>query len=128
MLKLYAPEEYWITPAAILVKIVNGCGTPGWKGDLVPEKLFGVSIAEACNVHDWMYWAGEAAEASREEADRVFLNNMLRIVEAESANWLTRAIRRRLALHYYEAVRDFGAPHFWVGKNSPKTFQEPGDK
>jgi len=124
MTKLYAPEEYWITPEETRRKIVNGCGTSGWKGQLVPNTLLGVSITSPCDIHDWMYWAGKADEASREEADRVFLNNMLRVVEVAPSNWLTRAIRRRMALHYYEAVRDFGAPHFWAGKNSINTFRE----
>ena len=47
--------------------------------------------------------------------DRAFLNNMLRIIEAES-KWLTW-LRRSRAMKYYSAVRDFGGPAFWKGKN-----------
>ena len=123
-MKLYAPEQYWdLTPAA-RSEIVNGCGPAGWKGKYVPDHLLGVSIKEVCNIHDWMYWTGKT-EADREEADRVFLNNMLRTIETKS-NFATRFIRRRLALHYYSIVRDYGAQYFWADKNPPETFRNPG--
>lgn len=123
--RLFAPAAYWQLTAAGRAELeLNGCGPDGWKNRLVPERLLGVAITAACNIHDYMYIVGET-EADREEADRVFLNNMLRIVEAESANWLTRTLRRRLALHYYAAVRDFGGPFFWADKNPPETFRKP---
>ena len=121
--KLYAPADYWDILPTVRRKIVNGCGPSGWKGKYIPDNLLFLSIKEACDIHDWMYWARKT-EADREEADRVFLNNMLRIVEAES-NFATRFIRRRLALHYYSVVRDFGALYFWADKNSPETFRNP---
>ena len=122
-MKLYAPAEFWGTQPEILRKMVNGCGPAGWKGRLIPDHLLFVSIKTACDIHDWMYLHGQT-EADRDEADRVFLNNMLRIVEAKSNNWLTRAIRRRLALHYYSAVRDSGSVYFWDDKNPVETFRE----
>ena len=39
-LELYAPESYWAATPDELGKIVNGCGTSGWKGKLVPETLY----------------------------------------------------------------------------------------
>lgn len=122
--KLYAPAEYWRLSVSARAELTNGCGPSGWKNGLVPDNLLWVDIGSACDIHDWMYYVGQT-EADREEADRVFLNNMLRIVEAESANALTRFIRRRLALHYYGAVRDYGAVYFWADKNPPETFQTP---
>lgn len=122
--KLYAPVGYWQLTAAARAELTNGCGPSGWKNGLVPDNLLWINISSACDIHDWMYYVGQT-EADREEADRVFLNNMLRIVEAESANIFTLTIRRRLALHYYGAVRDFGAPYFWAEKNPPETFRNP---
>lgn len=126
MAKLYAPVEYWKLSKTALAELVNGCGPAGWKGKYIPDHLLGVSISEPCNIHDYMYGVGETEE-HREEADRVFNNNMLRTVEAESTFRFTRAIRRRLALHYYSIVRDHGAQYFWVDKNPPETFKDPAE-
>jgi hypothetical protein len=122
--KLYAPAAYWQLSPAALAEIVNGCGPTGWKGDLIPDHLLWVKIADACDIHDYMYLVGKT-EADREEADRVFLNNMLRIAEAFSANVFTRYGRRKLALHYYSVVRDYGGPYFWIDKNPGETFKNP---
>lgn len=121
---LFAPEEFWkLTPAA-LASIVNGCGPAGWKVKLIPNHLLGLSIKKACDIHDFMYYMGKT-QADKDEADRVFKNNMLRIIEADSCR-LLKPIRRRLAKGYYEAVHDFGGPAFWVGKNPIGSMQVPG--
>lgn len=122
--KLYAPEAYWQLSLSARAETVNGCGPAGWKGRYVPDHLLWVKITEACNIHDFMYLVGQT-EADREQADRVFLNNILRIVEAASANWFTRYARRKLALHYYSVVRDMGAVYFWADKNPDETFKDP---
>lgn len=123
-MKLFAPADYWDILPTVRRKIVNGCGPAGWKGKYVPDHLLFLSITDACDIHDFMYWAGHT-EADREEADRVFKNNMLRIIEAKSSNWLTRKIRRMLAHLYYSAVRDNGSIYFWNDKNPAETFRDP---
>lgn len=122
--KLFAPVGYWAMSPSARAELTNGCGPAGWKGRYIPDHLLWVSIQAACDIHDWMYRVGQT-EADREEADRVFLNNMLRIVEARSTNWLTRDLRRRLALRYYATVRDHGAVYFWEDKNLPETYRDP---
>lgn len=113
---LYAPELYLTLPAAERKKLVNGCGPGGWKIDLVPDTLWGLDISEACNIHDFMYTVGVDL-AAKEEADRVFLNNMLRLIDARgSMRWL-KTLRRMRARKYYEAVVHFGGPAYWHGKN-----------
>ena len=126
MAKLYAPPAYWKYTRAQLVEIVqvNGCGPDGWKNSLIPDCLLLVSISEACDIHDFMYVFGDT-EADREEADRVFLNNMLRIVEEQSGCWFTLFLRRKLALHYYSVVRDMGGTYFWADKNPEESFKDP---
>lgn len=123
MAKLYAPESYWKYDRANLEEVINGCGPSGWKSRLVPDSILGVSIKVACEIHDFMYFFGENEE-DREEADRTFLNNMLRIVEAESAWFGSKWARRRLVLYYYSSVRDFGGRYFWDDKNSEAEFKE----
>ena len=63
-----------------------------------------------------MYHVGQTVD-DKQEADRVFLNNMLRLIE-DASGWL-KCLRRRRALKYYEAVVVFGGPAYWAGKNAP---------
>ena len=79
----------------------------------MPDRMYGWSIAEACDIHDWMYEMGET-NADKAQADETFLVNLLRIAQP---SWFPLRILRRLrALKYYEAVRDFGDTAFWAGK------------
>jgi len=116
--ELFAPPEYWkLTPEEKKV-ICNGMGPKGY-GLLVPDTMYGLDVSEAGNIHDFMYLIGHTIE-DKEAADRTFLNNMLRIIEAKSKLWILKYIRRRRALTYYIAVKDFGGPAFWSGKNKPE--------
>ena len=118
--KLFAPADYIKASKRVRAKAVNGCGTSGWKGALVPETIYGLLITAVCNIHDWMYLRGETL-ADKEEADRVFLNNLLRLIDSGTRwGWL-KVLRRRRALKYFHAVRIAGGPAFWDGKNDPDT-------
>lgn len=112
--KLYAPPGFWAATPEQLAEVCNGCGTGGWKGKLVPDRMWGLDITLACQIHDWMYRFGKTEE-DKLEADRVFLNNLLRIIN-NHGGWLTWP-RRYRATTYYSAVRDFGGPAYWDGKN-----------
>lgn len=117
---LYAPELYITASPEVRAQVVNGCGPGGWKVDIIPDTIWGLDISAACNIHDWMYTVG-ADLAAKDEADRVFLNNVLRLVEAVGGCWLLRKLRRIRAKEYYEAVHVFGGPAFWAGKNDKST-------
>ena len=121
-LKLYAPESYWVATPDERELIVNGCGTSGWKGKLVPESLYGLSVSESCNIHDWMYHHGKDIN-DKNTADRVFLNNMIRTIEHKGGFCLLRKLRLRRARLYYRAVENFGGPAFWANKNKPEQFR-----
>ena len=114
MVKLYEPISYTQASPEKRKMICNGCGSAQAKFDFVPDSLWGLKIREACDRHDWMYFLGTTL-ADKEEADRVFLNNMLRLIEHKSSRWL-KPLRRRRALKYYEAVVAFGGPAFWENK------------
>lgn len=125
--KLYRPgpilySEYGYNEATWEQKaaVVNGCG-PAGKFDFVPDNILGCSIKAACFIHDWMYEHGEMEE-DRLRADRVFLNNMIRIIKHygmvnRSWKWITN-LRLKLAWKYYQAVARFGGPAFWAGNNN----------
>lgn len=118
---LFMPESYRLASAEERNFYCNGCGTKGLGGWLVPDTLWGLNITPVCDIHDWMYKEGITLE-DKERADRVMLNNMLRIIDA-STGWaasLFRALRRQRAMKYYSAVRDLGGLAYWSGKNKPE--------
>lgn len=116
---LYAPEEYWLLTDSERACISNGCGAKGICGWIVPDRIWGLSITEACNIHDFMYFMGETKE-DKEHADRVFLNNMLRLIEVNTKwDWLKK-LRAKRARTYYRFVCEYGGPAFWAGKNAPE--------
>jgi len=117
MTVLFAPEEYKKLTAAALAAVINGCGPGGWKVDLVPDSLYGLDITDACNIHDYMYYVGETIE-DKNEADRVLLNNMLRLIDAGTKHRWLRRLRRCRAMIYYLSVKYFGGPAFWDEKQS----------
>lgn len=114
-MKLFAPEEYKEATKEKKNAVCNGCGSKGLGGWIVPDTLYGLSIELACDIHDWMYENG-SDNIDKSTADRVFLNNMLRVIDAESSKIL-KALRRQRAMKYYTAVKDFGGSAFWVNKN-----------
>lgn len=118
---LYCEYGFETTPEILRNKQVNGCGPGGWKFDLVPDTMWGLSVNEACDIHDWMYLFGKVID-DKDRADRSFLNNMIRLIDGRTAkNWFAQRFlktwRYRRAKIYYEAVSNFGGPAFWAGKN-----------
>ena len=109
---LWAPESFTLASEEQRKKVCNGCGPGSWKHDIVPDHLLWVNIGMACNIHDWMYEEGTEIEA-KEKADRVFLNNMLRLVMGNSRSKILKAIRCRFAWRYFTAVSRYGGPAFW---------------
>ena len=114
-----------------------GCG-PGGLGDwLVPDKLFGViDVTEACKIHDYMYKIETTLEGKM-KADRIFLNNMVRIVVAMTTPdedgftvEETEIMKKRRSAclaesrTYYTMVKWFGGPAFWDGKNKEEEYVE----
>lgn len=114
VVRLYEPYSYTTATCHDKKRVCNGCGSSKAKFDFIPDTVWFLAIRRACDIHDWMYHYGKTLE-DKEEADRVFLNNMLRLIEAQS-NRLMKPLRRRRALKYYEAVTAFGGPCFWDGK------------
>ena len=121
-MKLWAPAAYWRTPKGLREEITGGCG-PGGIGDmLIPDTIWGLSVKPACAIHDWMYHFGDT-DQHKTQADRVFLNNMLRIIKNKTKwKWLAR-LRIRRAKTYYFFVKHCGGPAFWDAKNPIEEFK-----
>jgi hypothetical protein len=115
---LYAPKSFWEADPAYVDKLTNGCGPGGFGDKLVPDTLYGLSVFHACRIHDWYY--GPEMPGSfdcKAEADRVFLNNMVRIVKAKTRIKILLKLRLIRARTYYQAVKHFGGDAFWKNKN-----------
>lgn len=114
---IFAPAAFMAASAQELQRVCNGCGAAGAKFDFIPDRIYGTDISPACHVHDFMYDRGRTIE-DKDEADLVFLNNMLRLIERDAAaKWYKpRGLMRSRANKYFKAVRAFGGPAFWAGK------------
>ena len=112
--KLYKPKDYDITPKEQLEKICNGCGPAGWKAKF--NSILGCNVSECCQIHDFQYEFGESLEDKR-SADRVFLNNLLRVINSKDSWKITTYFRRKIAYGYYKAVDRYGGPAYWADKN-----------
>jgi len=107
---LTAPGEYWKLSEEEKSKICNGAGPRNF-GWAVPDTLYGLSITEAADIHDFMYHIG-TTRSYKEAADNTFLDNMVRIIEKETKwNWLKK-LRCMRARKYYLAVKELGGPAF----------------
>lgn len=114
---LYAPASFKNATLDQLLDVCNGCGAAGsWFRP--PKRMYGTLIVYACIIHDWQYGFGTTHE-DREEADRIFHNNMNRLITRDSVKWYkpTRLQRIR-AYTYYVAVKRHGGEAFWAGKNA----------
>lgn len=113
---LFAPDSFKKAPYYELELVCNGCGAAGAKFDFIPDTIYFTYIGYACHIHDWMYDEGLTIE-DKDQADRVFLNNLYRIIKLNKAWWKPTFLMRRRALKYYLAVKHFGGDAFWTGKN-----------
>jgi len=115
-MELKAPVDYAPEPKC-------SCGSEKAAFDYVPDTLLGLSIKAACCIHDHMYATG-LSQWDKERSDRIFLENMLALIEASTKwGWLKWA-RKHRAWMYYQAVVKFGGPSFWEGKDDANVHQK----
>jgi len=113
---LFAPTGFKLASLDTLKAVCNGCGAANAKFDFVPDKIYGTCITYACHIHDFMYSMGATIE-DKQEADRVFLNNMFRLIERDKHKWYKPTKLQRIrAKEYYRAVDWFGGSAYWAGK------------
>lgn len=120
---LFAPPAFWKLPERIRKTLCNGCGTKGLCGIAVPDTFYGLRVTPACDIHDYMYRIGETID-EKNTADRVFYNNLLRIIDVGTRSKWLKALRRRRARTYYLAVTELGGPAYWSGKNKREEMGE----
>jgi len=125
-MKLFASEKCWTFKATHPDIFASfGCGPGGFGDFLVPDTIYGLSIKPACQVHDWYYRFQDGdIEADRKKADKIFLTNMLQIVNEHGGNFIIKALRRRRAKTYYLAVQWFGSPAYFEERSTENQFRE----
>lgn len=106
--RLSAPAGYWTLKPAEKAVICNGCGAKSALIDFVPDTIWGLSISEACDIHDYSWFVCKPTVEEFRHWNRVFLDNMLQIIEKDSANWFMRWLRQLRAFKYYQAVDTVG--------------------
>ncbi len=121
MEKLFSPPGYKKLGKKQKANICNECGPKGKFAGIFPNTAWGLYIGESCNIHDYQYYVGKNID-HKKEADRIFLNNLIRIVNNAKYSWYTggkllKWLRLRRVKKYYLAVSWFGGPAFWAGKN-----------
>lgn len=113
---IFAPANFLCASIEQLQFVCNGCGAAD-SHFRPPSTIYGTSIIEACIIHDWMYQHGRSIE-DKHEADRVFLNNMIRLIMRDANDWYRPTfLQKKRAMVYYRSVSYFGGDAFWKGKN-----------
>ena len=118
-MNLYAPTIYWRLTTEQKSNICNGCGAKG--GTNVPDSLVGVSINEACNIHDYMFSIGKT-KGDFLFSNAMFMMNMTSLILSQS-NWVMTVLRMSYASKYFLAVAMYGEKAYWVGKKKSESFQ-----
>ena len=124
-LELFADADCWDFKRDFVDEFESyGCG-PGGLGDfLVPDTVWGLSIRDACRVHDWGYrHCKDASEDDRARHDRILRNNSQRIVDANTKFKVLKRLRYIRVNTYYKMVRAFGSTAYWSERNKPQEMQ-----
>lgn len=140
--KLFAPSAFWklvLENSPRLKEICNGVGSRlSWTYHFTPNTIWGLNIKSAADIHDFQYTEpkifpcvidGETFNTAldyKNHADRVFLNNNIRIFEYHEAlpgftGWFHRrlgGVRRARAYEYYTILQKFGGTSFFADKNN----------
>lgn len=110
---LSAPPLYWQKSNSNDLPYINSCGGTGINSLIIPDSLFGLDISDACNIHDYMYEQG----INRKRADKLFLENMLLLINKDSNSKILKSLRKAKAYIYYLGVMLFGN-FFFKKKNN----------
>lgn len=104
---LVAPACYWDMPDIDKNSACNGCGPKGGMllrllSIAIPDSLLGLSIREACNIHDI-----SVVVLKKDDADKLFYKNMMALINKRGG--ILAGVRRLIAKQYYNAVKAWEA-------------------
>jgi hypothetical protein len=99
---LEAPVSFWSLSPADKMRICNGGGPKGW-GWLVPDTMWGYSMTDCFDVHDYDYYL----QTKKEVADKRMYRNLKTKINAHGGRF--RRPRLVRAWLYYQGVSKGGA-------------------
>ena len=110
--ELAAPESFWNADDELRNAVAGGCG-PGGAGDMfVPDTMYFLKVTPACAIHDWCF-AVWNDKRGFDQANNLFKNNMLRIIDQRGGGYQIKCLRKKRAVKYYKAVHYFGEPSYF---------------
>ena len=110
--KLAAPQSFWDADDELRKAVAGGCG-PGGSGDMfVPDTMYLLKVTPACAIHDWTFAVWNNKQGF-DQANNLFKNNMLRIINQHGGNEQIKCLRKKRAVKYFKAVHYFGEPSFF---------------
>ncbi len=119
MTHLEAPPTYFGASDEQRAAVTNGCGPACWKHDLGQNRPMGISLAGACNIHDWMYFEGHT-ERDRVAADELFWVNLKTLIR--NAGGPLKPFRWVIGWMYWRGVTRAGGLFFdYVPEAKAKT-------
>ena len=125
-MKLFAHPDCWKFIVDVITQSDDSFLNQGGVGDvLVPDKMYGLDVSDACRIHDWYYrFYPDNSSAGRQEADSILKNNLIRIVRAKSKSRVLRWLRLLRCRTYYGAVRFGGGPAYYEDRNVEDEYRE----
>jgi len=94
-------------------KICNGAGAAGdWRSAFIPNSIWGLSLLEAFNRHDYDYSIGNTIEG-KWDADINLLINCIILILRENSNMFLTYARMARAIKYFMAVHYEGDVAFY---------------
>ena len=117
-MKLYAPISYWILTPDEKQEICNGCGAKN--GINVPDTMWGLSVTDICDIHDYMFKIGKTY-GDFLFANAIFIFNLSVKIIANS-NWFMTTLRMVRATEYFIAVMKMGESAYWVDKKKNNNY------
>jgi len=97
-------------PHELLADFDNCCGAGEGLGEkLVPDKIMGVKISAACNIHDDCFEMGDATWADFHQSNSMFIRNIINILRVKSKWRILGFFRVLMAATFFYAVDTIGA-------------------
>ncbi len=114
---LYIPKDYYLGGPGIKYNLNTYFKTIKKEYSFISTTIWDLDISESWNILLYMYHFARPIIKDKKEADRIFMNNMLRLITAKTDNVFLKWLRRKAAFKLYINMVRYGGPIFWAGKN-----------
>lgn len=103
-------REGYVPPYTKLQDFPDCCGAgEGFGEKVIPDKILGLNISAACDIHDDCFGCGEPTWADFHQSNSVFFRNIYKIIRTKSSNRFIGTLRVISASVYFGAVDTVGS-------------------